>query len=171
MSKDKDYYNKPLETHTYDSVKEQIEPFVFMFDRTVDKIPESVRNWEAQGFRHEWQALGQFKKDWYEMPHKREEMLKNPITGEHDDPDLAYIAAMIHMLCVDTDHPVPEWVHKFVSKTRVIALRPVERWTAYLDAHPEELSRFHPVGYLHNVVLERPSHFLRKPTGTQGTRS
>lgn len=155
---------KPLPVYHHDSPEIPVGQFVILFDRTVDKIPELVKNWRQHGMRYEWQALGQFRKDWYEMPHKRVAMLEKPLTGRSDDPHLAYIAAMIHMLCLDTNHPVPNWVHKFVSKQLMMTLQPTEKWETLFREDPAALDKFHPVGKLHNVVLEHPSHFLRQDT-------
>ena len=125
-----------------------------MFDRTVDKIPHLVRNWEAHNMRYEWQALAQFVKDWNASPHHRHFMLSKPIQGPSGDPTLAYIAATVHSLCLRDGWPIPDWVPTFVADELFTGRFTREQWET--DQHLATLrDNVDPVGTQHNVVLER----------------
>ena len=128
-----------------------------LFDRTVDKVPHLVRNWDNHGMRYEWQALAQFTKDWKSMPHLRGLMLSKPIQGPPGDPTLAYIAATVHALCLRDNWEIPEWVHRFVAKDLFTGRVPPDEWhsdKASLAALKTDLD---PVGQRHNVILGRLS--------------
>ncbi len=126
---------------------------MFDFGRTVDKIPHLVENWEAHHKRYEWQALGQFIKDWRGIPEMRERMLAKPIHGPPGDPKLAYIAATVHALCLEDNWDVPDWVSQFVADELFTGRFTKEQWERATPGVVSLKKRLHPVGAEHNVVL------------------
>ena len=131
------------------------EPVQILFGRTVDKIPHLVNDWKAHRMRYEWQALGQFVKDWNSLPHYRNCMLSKPIRGAVGNPKLAYIAATVHALCLRDEWPVPNWVHKFVADDLFIGRFTREQWESNAPDIIALKKHLHPVGQAHNVVLEQ----------------
>lgn len=130
---------------------------VWEFDRTVDKIPHLVNNWRQHRMRGEWQALRQFIKDWNGLPGKREQMLSAPLEGDPADPKLAYIAAVVHSLCLRDNWEVPDWVDGFVSETLFTGRFSPEEWKSGERSVARLRRRLNPVGEKHNVVLFRES--------------
>ena len=105
--------------------------------------------------RYQWQALGQFVKDWNSLPAYRNHMLSKPVRGAAGDPKLAYIAATVHALCLQDKWPVPTWAHDFVADDLFTGRFTREQWESNTPGIIALKKTLHPVGQLHNVILEQ----------------
>ena len=104
--------------------------------------------------RYEWQALAQFIKDWNGLSRYREAMLLQPTSGSSGDPQLAYIAATVHALCLRDGWPVPDWVHHFIADELFTGKFSKEQWENNAPDMAAFKKGLHPVGEKHNVALE-----------------
>lgn len=78
-----------------------------------------------------------------------------PIRGPRNDPNLAYIAATVHALCLRDEWRVPDWVHQFVSETLFTGHFTESEWEDYLERVPSAADDLDPVGKKHNVIRMR----------------